>query len=273
MTKIALWDESLVDHFARSVSELSENLSLDLLRVSRRACRDRLISGDVDLALIPILTALNEPDLFDVMPAVALSSWANPFMRLKMGKSLDNSVETIAIDPAFPQEALLTKIILKEHYNVQPVFHPYPDASQLVLDELEEEALLVVSTSPGSGADEGFSLDMGRDWFELTHYPMVWGVFAVRIGEGSDERVHLLRTLAQYTELYSPGWLEEDDLPESVAAFFREGVRYRLDDLATAGITSLQDYLFYIDAIEEINPLPLYSVTDEQGDDEDTPLL
>ena len=270
---IALWDEAALDYLSRAASELSGKLPIQVTHASRRGCRDAVIKGTAQIALIPIFQAFREAELFDVIPAVSLSSWGNPFVRLLVKEQLGGSIETVAIDPVYAQEALLAKIILKEHYGAEPVFQPIQHLTEKSLSEVQEDSILVIHDAPEDIQYTGLQLDLGRDWFELTHYPMVWGVFVMSKGTATDEAVQTLRTLAQYTELYSKEWVAESNLFEETGAFFSDSVRYRLDDLAVAGVTALQDYLYYNEALEDMSPLPMYELLNDTEGDQEGPLL
>ena len=270
---IAFWDEAALDFLSRAASELSGDLPVDVVRASRRECRDAVVKGTAQVALIPILQAFREVELFDVLPAVSFSSWANPFVRLRIGEKLDHSIHSVAIDPLYAQEALLAKVILKEHYGAEPVFQPVMKLQKNHQSDIQEDAALIVHNSIDIGGQNGFEIDLGRDWFELTHYPMVWGVFVMSKGSANDEAVRTLRTIAQYAEHYSKEWTASSNYTEEVGSFYEEGVRYRLDDLAVAGVTALQDYLYYNEALEDMTPLPMYELTLDQNEDEELPLL
>ena len=270
---IALWDEAALDLMSKAASELSGKLPIDVLRVSRRECRDAVIKGSAQIALIPILEAFREIELFDVLPAVSFSSWDNPFISLLVKDTIGGAIRTVAIDPAFPQEALLAKVILKEHYGAEPVFQPIMQLSTRSVADFGEDAVLLIQDSHEPVDYSGMQLDLGRDWFELTHYPMVWGVFVMSKGSANDEAVRAMRTLAQYTEHYSGEWVAESGYSKTIQSFYTEGVRYRMDDLAVAGITALQDYLYYNEALEDMSPLSLYEITQDDGEENDAPLL
>lgn len=269
--RLAIWDEPALDFFARSIQDLADDRGLSVLRAARRQCRDAVLAGRVDVALVPSLTVFSDSEVFDVLPAVAFSSWDFPFARLLLKHPLGTPIRSVAIDPAYPQEALVAKIILKEHYDVTPSFHPYQDLTPDTLSRTDDDAALIVARSLDEALGPG--IDLGRDWFELTHYPMVWGVFVARSGEGADAYVQTLRDIARHTEAHAQRWVDEQDLPEVLQAAYREGLRYRLDDLAIASLTTLQDLLYYEKALDEIDPLVFYQVEDTVNDDEDRPLL
>ena len=273
MITLALWDEAVLDYFSRAAFELSENIELNVVRAPRRECRDLVINGKADVGLVPTLDALKERELFDVASAVSISTWDNPFVKLLIKSEANGAIKSVAINPYFTQEAIIARILLKEHYNAEPVFHPTLNASIEELQQASVDASLLVYHDATDIAGQENMFDVGRDWFELTHYPMVWGVFVTNRGTAKDELIRTLRTIAQYSELYSQAWASESDLPEMYKAFYGDGIRYRMDDLAVAGLTSLQDYLYYNNALEDMGPLSFYELEQDEDDDDQTPLL
>lgn len=270
---IALWNEPVSDHFARSAETLSQHLQVQVSRNHRRACRDQVVMGVADVALVPTLSVFKEPDLFDVLPAVALSSWQNPFLTLLLREHIGSKIKSVAIDPAFPQEALVAKILLKEHYNASPGFLPVADLADSAIESTDADAAVIVDTRLQDRSDLTGTIDMGQDWFELTHYPLVFGVFVMRKGEATSKAVGQLRDIARYSEHYKQEWLEEQVVSDTYRMFFGEGLRYRLDDLAVASLTAFQDFLYYNEAVEEMTPVPFFEVDEDQDDDDDVPLL
>lgn len=270
--RIAVWDEPALDFFARAAEELAGHHNLTVLRTSRRQLRDLLVGGDVDIALLPTLSVFLDREVLDVLPAVAISSWNYPFLKLNLQQGMGETVGEIWIDPNLAQEALVTKVILKEHYNMSPSFRPF-DGDLFSAAQSRELGATLLQTPLVEAPLKGTSIDLGQDWYELTHYPMVWGLFAMRTGEASGKAVNIIRDIASYTELKRESWLASMDIPEVFHKFYLEGLRYRLDDLATASITSFQDYLYYNDAVEDMAPLPFYEVPEGEIDMDEGPLL
>lgn len=271
--RIAVWDDPALNFLARSANKLAERHSLTVFREARRPLRDMLVSGQVDVALLPTISVFRDAELFDVLPAVAISSWDFPFVNLQLRKGMGDSVDSIGIDPNLAQEALITKVILKEHYDLSPAFKPI-GGNDFSLDSHQDlDGILAISDGKTATSNAGLSIDLGRDWYELTHYPMVWGLFVMRTGDATGKAVSILRDIAAYAEVKREEWVEEMDLPAQLQHFYLEGIRYRLDDLATASLTSFQDYLYYNDAVEDMAPLPFYEVEDGEADIEEGPLL
>ena len=272
--RFAVWKEPALDFFARGLKTLSEKFDLELIREDRRKCRDLLVLGEVDVALVPTLSAFTENEFFELLPAVAISTWDFPFLKLHLKESLGSPIKSVAIDPFFAQEAIVARILLKEHYDATPSFHPHADLSPDILLRTDDDAALIMSSSYGEEVSASDGFDIGRDWFELTHYPMVWGLFATRKGEAASLAVQRLRDIAHFVEVFKGRWLEEEEIPDALKAFYSEGIRYRLDDMAIASLTAFQDFLYYDNVVEEIDPLVFYEVMQTMDDDEEEqPLL
>jgi hypothetical protein len=86
--------------------------------------------------------------------------------------------------------------------------------------------------------------------------------------------VEALVNMVEAAEMQRPVWLQAHEMTPEVDNFFREALRLRFDDLATASLTELRQYLFYYQITEDIPDLPLYVVPDDGfEDDENQPLL
>ena len=264
---VALWDEPSTELLAEGIASTGGAV---LHKMDRRACRDALLRGDVDIACLPTLTVFRDQALVDPLSVAALSSWNFPFARLELNQQLGSAIEAVVADPRYAQEILFAQILLKEHYNVRPAIQPVPADKLLTFSGDGSTARLLVNTDGGTDTASPTSLDLGQEWFELTHYPMVWGLFAARKGEGVTEQVRWLREVVREAEAsradVAAQFLEHEP-------FFREHLRLRLDDLATASLTALHDFLYYFNIVEELTPLSFVMAGEEADDDDEMPLL
>lgn len=233
---------------------------------------ERLLTGKVEVALVPSLIALTNPDEFDVLPAAALSTWSNPFSRLLLRHGLQQ-VETVAYDQLYPQEAAVARIILKEHYSQEPEFLALADTSIADLEGALTDASLLVGNEVPLLQPEALTLDIGEEWYELANYPMVWGLFAMRKGEVDVRAVYALQEMVKAAEQQRSVWLQAQEMPPYIHAFFIEGLRVRFDDLALASLTELNQYLYYYNITEELRELPLFELPFEDEGDEPRPML
>ena len=271
--QLAIWDTPPADFFLAGLKASEAAEEVDVQRASARACEEALRSGAVDVALLPTVRALQFVDDYDVLPAVALSSWKYPYARLVLKNGLGGGVDQVVCHPDNVQEALIARVVLKEHYDLEPDLVGR-EADPRTLLASEQEGALLVGDDVYAIETDFLMMDLGREWYELANYPMVWGVFATRKEEGDPEMIEPLRQAAEAAEEQRSAWLEKQDLPEEPHAFFAEELRLRLGRLATASMTELRHYLFYYDLTDEVPDVPFLYVPDEENSgDQDEILL
>ncbi len=67
--------------------------------------------------------------------------------------------------------------------------------------------------------------------------------------------IEALQAAAERIDQGKSQWAHHCKFSNSLLSFFDENIRTRLDDLARASITELQQFLFYFDIIEEIHDI------------------
>ena len=246
--RLAIWDDALV----RTLSEASDLLrtsGIELGIVDRNNLLGALQHGEADIALVPTLQAILHADELDLFPAVAWSSWANPFYVIALGGPLGTPVSRIAYSPGYEQEAFMAHVLIKEHYGFVAELVEVNAA-------LEREETTVVIHTHTIPQEDAPVLDLGQEWYELAQYPMVWGLFASLKGQATEERLHQLIEVVEAAAHHKPSWLTTLELNAAAFSFYSDHERLRLDDLATASLTSFQDFLFFYNRIPDMNPFP-----------------
>lgn len=262
---IALWNTPSADFFLSGMEGAGQNWEVE--RASPRRCVDLLRQGQVDVALVSTLVVLTNPDAFDVLPGVALSTWKNPFARLVLREGLQQA-DTVAYAPEHMQEAFVAQVVLQEHYGQEAEFQPHLEATTEELVSTRADAVLVVGNEAPMHQSGALVLDLGQEWFELSAYPMVWGLFVTRKDEATPGMVAALREMVRAAEARRSVWVRAQERPPVLHAFFTDDLRLRFDDLVTASLTEFRQYLYYYKVTEEIPELPLYEVPDETRDDD-----
>ena len=261
---LALWDIPPVDFLDSVLKAEVVSVPLEIERNDAQTCTELLLQELVDVALLPSLVVLSNTDVFDVLPGVALSTWKYPYARLVLRRGME-SVETVAYARQYTQEALVARIILREHYGKDPTFVPL-DAALL---HAEQDASLVVGPNVPLLQTQHVALNLGQEWFELANYPMVWGLFATLKDAAAPVMVEMLMHTARVAEQQRPMWVQAREMPPVLHTFYSEDLRLRLDDLAMASLTEFRDYLYYYDVTDEIPELPLYELPEDWEDDEE----
>jgi len=238
--QLALWNFPP----AKCIEVAAHSLGIEFEKLGASTCKDLLYQNQVDLALLPTTLALNGADELDIIPGGAISSWWYPFAQIQIHKDLYQA-KTLKSSPEQVLEEFMARVILKEHYGreVQIISEQNADL-QLLLGESIQTPITHTDT-----------LDLGQEWFELSQYPMVWGVYCCLKGNGSEVLTQQLKDLTEEAEITTNNW---DSAPSMLQSnFFRESLRLRLDDVAIAGITAIRDFMYYYGLAED---LPSFSI-------------
>ena len=270
--QLALWDHPALDLFALALDEVTAGTSVEAERQPARTCLELVQDGLVDLALVPTVDLLHDPSEFDVLPAVALSSWAYPFARIELEEGMTHKAAKLAVPPDSGWETLVARIVLREHYGIEPEVTVVTDPSDLAAHRAKTK--LDVTNEALTRETNSVMLDLGQEWYELASYPLVWGLFVARKGTSQPRMIRLLRRTAEHAEERRAAWLGEQRLSPEAEAFQRDSLRFRLDDVAIAGLTELRQFLFFYRITDDVPNLNFVALPDEEdGGKQRKPLL
>ncbi|MCB0718554.1 MAG: ABC transporter substrate-binding protein [Bacteroidetes bacterium] len=257
---IALWNLPYSAILSRSLAT-TFGRSAQTREVAPEQTLPLLLSGAVDIALLPTVAALRHGDDLDVFPGLAVSSWSYPFAKIELPGGLGAIGSRLELPEAASQEAFVASLVLQEHYNIRIGAVPSPAGGPP-----GSQRLVVGLNALGSDG-----LDLGQEWYELANYPMVWGVLAMRKGEARPSTIQAVVDAAAVAERLRQE--EAPGLPEEIVDFFQRDLRFRFDDLATASITELTQYLFFYLGNDEIDELPLVHLPENDDPDDVQPLV
>lgn len=262
MLRIATWDIPPAQFL---VSRLQREPRVEIVSGPAVACEKWLAEEKVDVALVSTLSVMREPDPWELLPEVGLAARSYPYAQLILRDGLD-AISRIGIDPRFRQEAIITQIVLKEHYDAAPEFVPFEQGD---LAEILEAQGGVLVTDPAEAAalTDGVALDIGREWYELSTYPMVWGLFAARQEALPMDRAAEIQEAIASVDQDREDWLTAHDVSPEIAEFVREDLFPLLKGHIEGGLHELGQYLFFHGILEEIPQLPFLIFSDE---DEET---
>lgn len=268
--KLAVWDTPPASFLISGFTSGAVRSPFErIVRKRPEECAALLLGGQVDVALMPTSMVLQAADGFEVVPGVALSTWKYPFARLAVKEGLRGPIETVAFDKRSVQEQLIARIILQEHYGKEPAFNAYDQPSLQMLLGAEEDAALLVGGGVPTLQVPHFMMDLGQEWFELAGYPMVWGLLAAQKDTLDPPVVQALVEAVAAAEKQRPTWVQAQETPARVHEFYRDDLRIRFDDLATASLTELKRYLFYYQVLSDVPSLHFAKRPDEDEEQED----
>jgi hypothetical protein len=268
-TKIAVWNAPFTELAA---SALRNTPGVELRLGSSVEVEVWLRAGKVDMALLPTDRILMAGDDFDVLPAVGISTWSNPFARLVLEDGLPVSDGAsmsglhIRCQPDGALAGLVARIVLKEHYGMTATVTPPLEADEWSGPfELQATRMDEATSSARAAARKGgnrVELDLGQEWYELANYPMVWAAFAMRKGEVEDAHILLVRdALVELDEDRRSRVLAAGG-SEDMQQFELNELRLRMDDLAIASLTELGEYMYFHELKDDMEPIAFASLTD-----------
>jgi chorismate dehydratase len=179
-----------------------------------------LMDGDIDVAPISSIEYARNPEKLTLLPRLCVSSeGAVDSIQLITRKPLEQ-VRSVAVTSESATSVVLTKVLLGD-VELVPLDHP-ADARMLIGDAALRSAF----------EDPTPHHDLGRLWQERTGLPMVFAVWACRVGIGEGlaelERAHL-RSLAlarSEPELLARRAAEQYGWPAGFLARYFEKLRY-----------------------------------------------
>ncbi len=220
--RIATWDLPFTRQLVSALDPHGLGTSIQIEVGLPHECATWLKAGTVDVALVPTLSVIQDSESFPVIPGVCLASGpVFSYARLLLHTSLD-TVKTLRVDPRYAQEIVLTRLLLTEHYGRSAEFVAQANPAS---EPPAHDGVLLVGSAATTAPEE--ALNLGLEWYELTTFPMVWGVFAGLVS--ADHALALREALLDAAHYPS---LQTDDL------------QVILNDEAEAGLDALVHYLF-----------------------------
>jgi predicted solute-binding protein len=266
---LAIWNYPPAEYLLSGCTSGAVENPFRIKRYRPEVCAAKIVEDEVDVALLPTMLALQAQEALDVIPSVGLVAWKYPYARLVWKGGLHDMPHTIAYNRRVAQERFVTRVIMHEHYKTEPTFVPYDDRSPMELLDTEEDAALMVGPNVPSLQPQPFTIDIGREWYELANYPMVWGLFVTRRDRATDDLIETLIDSAKAADENRDVWVQAQETSQVLNEFYREDLRTGLDKLAIASLTEFRKYLFYYDVTDDIPDLPFVFLDEEDEEEEE----
>ncbi|MGA9119084.1 MAG: MqnA/MqnD/SBP family protein [Bacteroidota bacterium] len=271
--QIGAWDAFALQPLLEGLAGRKEfTLSRDVPAHTAFHLRDRLdrigFLSPIDLA--------KESSNFFVIPEIGL--WSNGgggTVTVHFRADLDD-IETMAVDPAYPTEIVLAKIVLSEEFGINPQFVPVSGDIDTMLGHADA-ALLVGDAALRESAFHPHALDLTESWVQMTDLPFVHGLWCAR---EEDLTPALIETLLQarrsdpdslaaiasraVLEKRFPGFSAEN-LLDYLETFF-----YDLPEEALDGMTEFFRFAYYHGILPDIPEIQFFS--GHGAADDDSPL-
>ena len=142
---------------------------------------DQLASGELDVALIPIVEVFRGQG-YRILPDMAIASNGPVLSVTVFSKVPWQKIQTLALDEGSRTSAALVQVLLKNKYGRTVQTRPF--LMNQPAEECDADAVLLIGDRAMRAALPGypFSYDLGQEWTEWTGLPFVYAVWAVRPG-------------------------------------------------------------------------------------------
>lgn len=224
----------------------------------------RLRDHDVCLAFLAPIEYARESSGLLVVPDIALSSTGAADAATLHFRNGIHEVHTVAVDPSFPSEIVLARIILAEEFDLEPQFVPVSGDLNAMLARADA-ALLAGDAALGASAFHTDALDLVESWVQMTDLPYVHGFWCARESELTPDLVNALMESRRHGEA------ELDAIAEDVAetrAFpgftadhltdYLERFSYDFSEEAIEGLKEFHHFAYYHGVMPDIPEIELY---------------
>jgi len=142
---------------------------------------DHMASGDLDVALIPVIEYFRAGS-YSLVPNIAIASCGPVLSVTLFSRTPWSGIRTVALDEGSRTSAALTQILLRKKHGVEAQVCPLPlDRSA---EEIDADAVLLIGDRAMHACLPGFryAFDLGQEWHDWTGLPFVYAAWAVRPG-------------------------------------------------------------------------------------------
>lgn len=204
------------------------------------ACADQLAAGEADIGIVPVIEMARQK--LDYFRETGISCVGAVRSILLTSKVPFQRIKTLATDSGSRTSVMLARMILAEKYGVEPELISHPPQLEEML-KIADAALVIgdaalrmePATLPYA------TLDLGQEWLQLTHLPMVFAVWAGRKGVMRQAYADALVASCKFGQAQIEAIVAQESrnrqLPETlVREYFTRYIHFDLDEKAHQGL-------------------------------------
>lgn len=218
----------------------------------------KLLAGEADAALIPVVDLFRNPDLTPISGIGIAARRQVESVLLKCNRPLVQ-VRRIAMDPASATSNRLAAIVLKHRLSIDAQLVP-----GLAPEEADAYVLIgdrALTEEPAPCGDQ----DLAELWRSMTNLPFVFAVWAHRRDhEGADDLARIAqhaceRGLEQIDAIAADYAVQLGLSTERCVTYLTERIRYRLGTSEMEGLQRFWELLREDGLLDDVKPGPEYS--------------
>lgn len=222
-------------------------------------CAQMLASGEVDVALVPVIEYQRIPDILIVPDVCIGSKTAVRSVVLVTRKNNLKKVERVALDESSRTSVGLVKIIFREFLGLEPQWEASPPDLKSMLTHADA-ALIIGDPAMTIPRDQFRVFDLATLWHEFTGFGFVFAMWMAR--KNSIEKIRTVdfaavrdeglanrdKIAASYTRQIA---LSEDE----ITRYLTENIAFRIDEEMKNGLALYFDLAQKHGLIERARPL------------------
>ncbi|MEC7555757.1 MAG: menaquinone biosynthesis protein [Planctomycetota bacterium] len=169
----------LIEGLADDLRSVAPGADLVLDYPSRLA--DDLETGHLDVALVPSIECLRDPD-YEVVTDACVATHG-PVLSVKLySRVAISNIATLALDEGSRTSATLARVLLAERFGLHPQLEPLPLGE--TVDASTADAVVLIGDRAMHPLKERFveTWDLGDVWSQWTGLPFVFALWATRRG-------------------------------------------------------------------------------------------
>jgi chorismate dehydratase len=158
---------------------------------------DRLATGDLDVALIPVIEYFRA-GRYSIVPGISIAS-RGPVLSVTLFSRVPwSEIRSVALDEGSRTSSALARILLEKRSGIRPTIESLPMG--VAADDMHTDAVLLIGDRAMKACLPGFAhaFDLGQEWFDWTGLPFVYAVWAVRDGADLRDVDQALRQARDY---------------------------------------------------------------------------
>ena len=224
-------------------------------------CAARLHDRSVDLAMLPAIEYLRQPD-YRVVPDIAVTSIGSVnSVALYTARKLED-IGTIALDSSSRTSVALLRILCVRRFGIKPRFVTVrPDLPAMLA--ASDAALLIGDAALFADHGPLKKIDLGAEWTAMTGLPFVWAFWAGRAGAVQPAHVAALRNArdAGMSSLESVAVVSHSDDPKragAALAYLQDNLRFTLAEYSREGLDQFFAAAVEVGIVPETRPLRFF---------------
>lgn len=226
-----------------------------LVEEPRPTLAHKLHLHELSAALLSPLDYARESSDFQIVPGFAVASFhgnGSVMVRFRDGVQ---TINTLAVNPAFASEIVMAKIVLAEEFAVEPTIVPLNAPPDVMLQKAD--AALITGDDAFRFRHESENIiDIVEEWNEMTDLPFVHALWCCREGNLTTADLDTLQHL-QAKSTTSITAIAATYPPEQRNAVieYLSSFSYTLDDEVREALAETMRYLYYHGVLPDVAEL------------------